>query len=472
MEERDTGYAWKNERGPLEAVSHMVVNLPTEQRIFLTGQLSTLVLAFLYRWYLPPSTCGSNLRHSVAFLLGICLSIYCFGWLSLFLLGEVVIGYLLLLIADPRKVHVYTLLITMGYLTVFHIRRFAFPAEDELDFTVPLMMLTQKISRVAYEYHDGIVRSEQSLSPSQRRLAIQSRPSLLTYFSYTLGFLGLLAGPVCSFNDYQIFIHGAEKWRNPGAAVCRKLCFCSLLLAAHLTLSERFLLSYDPNRSLIGSYMYIYLAAISRRPKYYFAWTMADAINNAAGFGFNGLSEDGTERWDLLSNLDIIKIETATSFKVFIDNWNIQTAIWLKEVCYDRSPFNPLISTFLLSAVWHGVHPGYYLTFLTAVPITLAARRVRSHIRPWFQRTALSRTVYDVSTWLCTQIAMSYTVAPFLLLDLGQSLLLYRSLGFSLHILPILLLLLLPQNKKSHSTKEISTQPLCDRNYNHLKKES
>ncbi|PIO25402.1 hypothetical protein AB205_0056830 [Aquarana catesbeiana] len=44
-------------------------------------------------------------------------------------------------------------------------------------------------------------------------------------------------------------------------------------------------------------------------------------------------------------------------------------------VCYDRSPYNPLLSTFVLSAAWHGVHPGYYCTFLTAVPITLAARR-------------------------------------------------------------------------------------------------
>ncbi|XP_053310430.1 lysophospholipid acyltransferase 2-like [Spea bombifrons] len=466
------GHTGDSKDEPLEALLHMVTHLPAEQRIFLTGQLSALVLAFLFRWYLPPSTCGSNLRHTMALLLGICLSLYCFGWLALFLLGEVVLGYLLLLFADPRRVHVYTLLLTMGYLTIFHIRRFVYPAEDELDFTVPLMMLTQKISRVAFEFHDGTVRTDQSLSPSQRHLAIRSYPPILTYFSYTLGFLGLLAGPVCSFNDYQIFIQGAEKWKNPGAAVCKKLCLCSFLLAAHLMLSDRFILSDDPHHSLIGRYFYLYLAAFSRRPKYYFAWTLADAINNAAGFGFNGFSEDGTEKWDRLSNLDIMKIETASSFKTFIDNWNIQTAVWLKEVCYDRSPYNPLLATFALSAVWHGVHPGYYLTFLTAVPITLAARRVRSNIRPWFQATALSRAVYGFGTWLCTQVAMSYTVAPFLLLELGQSLQLYRSVRFSFHILPILVLLILPKNKTFHSKVEGFTKPECDRNYNHLKKES
>lgn len=87
-------------------------------------------------------------------------------------------------------------------------------------------------------------------------------------------------------------------------------------------------------------------------------WT-ADAINNAAGFGFNGYDSDGVPRWDLISNLRIMNIEVslfqlpeilyvnqrwmkssmscfllfqfATSFKVFLDNWNIQTAHWLKR---------------------------------------------------------------------------------------------------------------------------------------------
>ncbi|OCT94406.1 hypothetical protein XELAEV_18012077mg [Xenopus laevis] len=332
------------------------------------------------------------------------LLIYQQNRLSLFLVGELTLGYLLLLLADSRRVHVYTLFLTMGYLTLFHIQRFLYPAEDQMDFTVPLMMLTQKISRVAFEFHDGHIQTEKPFSSLQRHLAIRTLPSPLSYVSYTLGFLGLLAGPVCSYNDYQIFIHGSEKAGNPNVAVSRKLSLCCLLLAGHLVLSDRFSISADPDRSVF------------------------DTINNAAGFGYNGISEDGTDRWDLLSNLDIVKIETATSFKMFIDNWNIQTAVWLKEVCYDRSPYNPLFSTFMLSAFWHGVHPGYYLTFLTAVPITLAARRVRRTIRPWFQGNALNKTVYAVITWLCTQIAISYTVAPFMLLELGLSLKLYRSL--------------------------------------------
>lgn len=48
----------------------------------------------------------------------------------------------------------------------------------------------------------------------------------------------------------------------------------------------------------------------------------------------------------------------------------------VSRVCYERASFSPTIQTFFLSAIWHGVYPGYYLTFLTGVLMTLAARTV------------------------------------------------------------------------------------------------
>jgi len=48
------------------------------------------------------------------------------------------------------------------------------------------------------------------------------------------------------------------------------------------------------------------------------------------------------------------------------------------SVCYDRAPWYPTALTFVLSALWHGIYPGYYFTFLTGILITLAARAVRT----------------------------------------------------------------------------------------------
>lgn len=51
----------------------------------------------------------------------------------------------------------------------------------------------------------------------------------------------------------------------------------------------------------------------------------------------------------------------------------------LPRVCYERCAINPTAATFLLSAMWHGVYPGYYLTFLTGIAMTMAARSVSAH---------------------------------------------------------------------------------------------
>lgn len=55
------------------------------------------------------------------------------------------------------------------------------------------------------------------------------------------------------------------------------------------------------------------------------------------------------------------------------------SCVVLCRVCYERCPVNPTAATFLLSAMWHGVYPGYYLTFVTGIAMTMAARAVSTH---------------------------------------------------------------------------------------------
>lgn len=52
--------------------------------------------------------------------------------------------------------------------------------------------------------------------------------------------------------------------------------------------------------------------------------------------------------------------------------------------------------------------------------------QVRHNIRPHFLVSDLHKCVYDVITWASTQIAISYTVVPFVLLAVGPSLKFYR----------------------------------------------
>lgn len=206
----------------------------------------------------------------------------------------------------------------------------------------------------------------------------------------------------------------------------------------------------------------------------------ADAVNNAAGYGFLGMDENGKPSWDLICNLNILGIEVPSVFHMiqqtelgdlilckisctiqslamtsglepysfcyvviflycffvcFLDCnqlqdihrqleysdrnlaqdvsaanvnlsahaqrkhllsfpflLNMSDSSHLLRVCYDRAPKHRLALTFILSALWHGVYPGYYFTFITAIPITMAARAVSTLPPPEIQ---INTSVYN-----------------------------------------------------------------------------
>lgn len=53
--------------------------------------------------------------------------------------------------------------------------------------------------------------------------------------------------------------------------------------------------------------------------------------------------------------------------------------------------------------------------------------QVRHNVRPHFLQSPAHKQVYDVITWAATQIAICYTVVPFVLLSVGPSIKFYRS---------------------------------------------
>uniref|UniRef100_A0A8C3AHN5 Membrane bound O-acyltransferase domain containing 2 n=1 Tax=Cyclopterus lumpus TaxID=8103 RepID=A0A8C3AHN5_CYCLU len=453
---------------------------------FVACQLFALLMAVWFRIYLHPSKTSPFIRHVVATLLGFYLALFCFGWYSLHFLVQSGLSYSVMVFAGLEHMHKYCFIVTLGYLISCQITRvYVFDyGMYSADFTGPMMVITQKITSLAFEIHDGLTKQEGQLTPSQKYLAIRRMPTLLEYLSYNCNFMGILAGPTCSYNDYMAFIEGtimspnvvivsendvlgfneaASLYPTLTSAqndVISKLCTCAISLGIYLSLCTLLPVEHSINDGFVSStpfhlqVIYLYLAMLALRPKYYFVWTLADAINNAAGFGFNGYNKDGSPRWDLISNLRILDIEFATSFKMFLDNWNIQTALWLKRVCYERCRINPMAATFLLSAMWHGVYPGYYLTFLTGIAMTMAARAVRHNIRPYFQGSDSHKRIYDVMTWAGTQVAISYTVAPFVLLAVGPSLKFYRSWYYCLHLLCLLVVLALPVKSRRLQAKE------------------
>ncbi|XP_063116014.1 lysophospholipid acyltransferase 1 [Cavia porcellus] len=460
-----------------------LLRIPLDQVNFVASQLFALLAAFWFRVYLHPGKTSSEVRHAFATILGIYFAIFCFGWYSIHLFVLVLICYGIMVTASVSNIHRYTFFVAMGYLTICHISRIYIFHYGILttDFSGPLMIVTQKITTLAFQIHDGLGRKTEDLSGEQHRLAVKVKPSFLEYLSYLLNFMSIIAGPCNNFKDYVAFIEGRHvhmkllgvNWKqkglhslpepSPNRAVIQKLCVTLVSLLLFLTLTKTFPITcladdwFVHKADFLTRLFYLYVVMQAAKPKYYFAWTLADAVNNAAGFGFSGVDKNGNSHWDLLSNLNIWKIETATSLKIYLENWNIQTAAWLKCVCYERVPWYPTVLTFILSALWHGVYPGYYFTFLTGVLVTLAARAVRNNFRQYFHSSKALKGVYDVVTWAATQLAISYIAAPFVMLAVEPTISLYKSMYFYLHIISLLVVLFLPIKPQAHKPRQPRT---------------
>jgi lysophospholipid acyltransferase 7 len=94
--------------------------------------------------------------------------------------------------------------------------------------------------------------------------------------------------------------------------------------------------------------------------------------------------------------------------------------------------------TMTVSAFWHGVHPGYYLSFLTIPPNLVAEELMAVSFRGGGvagDRAGSRRAVlFDWACWFCKMRSFDYMCMGFLLLDLTSTLRYWYSIYFIGHI--------------------------------------
>ncbi|XP_032777415.2 lysophospholipid acyltransferase 1 [Daphnia magna] len=457
------------------------LGLSVDQINFLLSQFTAVGAAFAFRYHLHNSKVAPETRHGAALLLGLIMVVFCFGRQALHLACLSSISYAILMTASPKISQRLVLITSMLYLSLVHIKRQYYSYNSyTLDISGPLMVLTQKVTSLAFSLHDGLARKPEDLTPFQKQQLIRKVPNPLEYYSYVFHFHAVMVGPTVLFADYTDFINGKhfskrsveEKTSKeaetetledesncvvaapePSAVtiVFQKLFFSLLCAGLFVKLTPMFLVTrvkdddFVENTSLVGKTFFILLSTTIARMKYYHAWLLADAICNASGLGFNGYTASGKAKWDLISNVDILKFEFGLSLRDSIDNWNKFTNRWLRFVVYERTGRFQTVLTYCLSAMWHGFYPGYYITFLGGALCTLASRAVRRSVRPFFLKNRATHRFYDVLTFITTRIVMAYLTFSFVLLELWPSIRLLAHMYFWIHLLSLAAIFLLPK---------------------------
>ena len=327
-----------------------------------------------------------------------------------------------------------------------------------------LMVLVIKLHEFTWNCQDVTeIDHDNELNTYQKDKIITKFPTLLEFLSYVLFYNTLFTGPAF---EYQVYIKWLKsdnehsKTTNPALFKFGKGIF---FLIAFFKMAEWFPVGQllDNDYSLLKKFFLLYLIGMIFRFKYYGAWSIAESLCNMVQLGYN----DKTNDYYLIKNVNVRGFEFAQNTKGALESWNESTNIWLKNYIYlrfiklNKNPTLASLITFTVSATWHGIHAGYYLTFVTGSLYQTAGKIIRRFIRPHFlgSQNALFKIVYDIITMIITQTAFGYLVLPFIVLNLKDSFTIWKSVYFIPHLSILVLVLIKPFLKKTAPKTETKT---------------
>lgn len=362
------------------------------------------------------------------------------------------------------------------------------PGAADIDITGAQMILVMKLSSYGWSYRDGLLyhsdreRFNRELNQFQRARAILTQPSVISYLGYVFFYASIVTGPSFDFADYEQFIltevfDDVPESKRPGRRRKRKIPKCGTVAlmkvlqgvffaVSMLLMRTYFSVEYTETAAFAGQYLivkilYLWVLGYYERLKYYTAWLISEASCIVCGLGYNGFDPKTNKLyWNRVQNVDPVAFEFGQNVHDCLEAWNMNTNKWLKNFVYLRvcntdpktgqpkKGVLPTFATFLTSAFWHGTMPGYYLTFVAGALIQTVGKLYRRNLRPIFisrdgSSVSKYKKVYDFVCWIVTQSAFGYICQPFVILELGKSLALWKVCYFWVHVGSVISIVLL-----------------------------
>ncbi|XP_078335706.1 membrane-bound acylglycerophosphatidylinositol O-acyltransferase mboat7-like isoform X2 [Crassostrea virginica] len=160
--------------------------------------------------------------------------------------------------------------------------------------------------------------------------------------------------------------------------------------------------------------------------------------------------------YETIHSLSIYGCELGRTTKEGLRSWNMTVQYWLAAYCHHRLPHSlkayRVAITMTISAFWHGIYSGYYLSFLL-VPLILIAE---DNMRAAFRHGSPQRIqCFDWACWFFKMRGFDYMCMGFLLLRLDYTLTYWKSIFFIGHIVTAMFLVTgMLLRKKSKSVGE------------------
>uniref|UniRef100_A0A1A8SE44 Leukocyte receptor cluster member 4 n=1 Tax=Nothobranchius rachovii TaxID=451742 RepID=A0A1A8SE44_9TELE len=427
--------------------------------VYLGVLAASVPVGFFFR-YLSPSV-----KQAAALLLGLFVTVALCHIHTLHSLVTV-IGTWIIIKSSWRHAPALSLSWSFLYLLFFRLVTWVnLPAPTPFTNAVQLI-LTLKMVSLANEVHSFHTEKKRDLSSFGKSPVVgglSQEPSLYAILSYSYCYVGIITGPFFRFQTFVDWLNQPKPLALPFLDPClQRLKMVPVYGALFLAVNAFFPQGYVRTDEFLDqnlSYRLLYMVAVFFvfRMRFYVAWCGAEAGCISAGLGCypeKALSKPGggptvsysadpsaEEKYDFrtIQNIDCYNTEVCVKVRHGMRYWNMTVQWWLHHYIYSSAPFKSYTLragwTMFISAYWHGLHAGYYLSFLT-IPLCIAAESameasVRAKLGPRGQ------SIFDWIHWFLKMRAYDYMCMGFVLLKASDTINYWMSVYFVVHIVAV-----------------------------------
>ncbi|XP_033214251.1 lysophospholipid acyltransferase 7 [Belonocnema kinseyi] len=372
----------------------------------------------------------------------------------------------------PKQCHIAGIFFSFFYLLVVVRIPWLFGLEEASGHTSCIMMLlTLRLSGLGFEINSAATAPEDD--PQSLKSEALKTITFTDVFHYGFSYMGVISGPHYRYRTYWDHLHRPFSDYDPHIDITlyklkQITCFALIFLVTSNLFPADYILTEDfLNRSFLYKFCYIYPTFITFRMRMFIGMILSECVCQMAGLGayparsepITGLGPKNYKlaetlandveqlkkeeiNFEAIHNMYVEKVETCITVREAMKVWNTTVQYWMAHCVYKRFPFKPLRTAvvFLLSAIWHGYSPGYFLC-IGQIVFFLPMEDIYVKIYKQLEENSLTKTLLGAFLWFMKMSCMAYLGLSFQLLELHETMTYYKSIYFAGHILVALLYL-------------------------------
>ncbi|XP_064623281.1 lysophospholipid acyltransferase 7-like [Lineus longissimus] len=421
-------------------------------------------------------TNGATRKKILSSSVGLTMVVSTCGWKSTHSLITAVVNSFIVKYLPNRYCHIASFIWCFSYLAFFRMTEiFGLPKMSGVVNAVQLL-LTLRMVGLAFEVNESREykkKLKKEEGNEELKLTVEYRdvdPSIPDMIMYGYCYIGLFTGPYFRYRTYHDMLHlkNSPKIDVVPALLAKikvlPLSFAIFLLTAHYFDLEFASTEEFQERPFWYRLFYMVMVWLWFRTRMYCAWILAELVCVSSLLGaypavslprcgqgptdlkaLKALSDKDTEdidySFETIRNIDIHGCELAPGVRGGMKAWNKSVQYWLAAFVYRKFPMKSIRTTVTMavSAYWHGLHPGYYLSFLSMPLFTMAQDDVTKAFRN--DASPFQQKVVDTFLWFLWIRQVEYVSVAFLMLRFDWTIAYWSSIYYCMHVFTIFVII-------------------------------